>query len=1163
MKFTEHQELALDTRRHLAVTANAGSGKTRVLVERYVRLLLQGVPCGEVVALTFTDKAASELRRRIAERVREELARAEGVEETGRIESIRDALPAAFVGTIHSFCTRMLREYPVEAGVDAAFSVLEGVDAGELLRECTASVLGEVLRGERADIPPERLMDLLHAMGKARVLSVLDALVGRRDVVERFTAEGGPFARTDDDLLAWWGMLLTDALRAALNDPVLLGDLEAVVRAAAPKHQREAQAALTGVREGNALAGRASSFKALAAAAFTQGGDVRSNFTGRRGKDDAPEEGLEEAARRIAERRKLLDPLVGAAVRGSLGEDNRPLLGDARVFVALAGGIIETYGRRKEEDARLDFDDLQVKMRLLLRTPVVRAELSSRFRYVMVDEYQDTNSLQFEILLPLLDGFASGNLFIVGDPKQSIYRFRGAEVEVFERSRRGIARASGESSLVSLGESFRLLAAPAAFVNLLFGAVMGDRGSIPYDPLVPARVNADPGGVEVLLPLAEDAGGMTQEDLVAARILELVGAGSAVYDHDERPRSVAFRDFALLLRSRNRLEDFEQAFIRGGVPYVVSGGVGYFQTQDVYDVYNYLRFLLDPADDVALAGILRAPFFAASDAEIFELARGRGSKTLWEALRDPVAAGRGAPSLAYAAGVLAADIPLGPRLPPAELIARIVGETGFTAALAGTARGLQAEANIGKLLEKARAFEAEGFTSLYDFVARLRRLMDEEEKEGQAPIESRMDAVRIMTVHAAKGLEFPVVIVPDLQRKFHADDEPYLDADTGLGLAGTGDADPAPLSAYLRETARRKSLEEEQRVLYVACTRARDRLILSAEPAAHPAADSWLGWLDALCRLHRVSLERGPLVFDAPSSSGGPLSVPVYRAMRASAGVPRAAAAPRGEVRIDIAPITSRAKGEIFSASRIRTYVECPAKYYYRYVLGLPGGGGPFVPDTDEDLADVEYPAELRGRVFHAVMETADTLGGDPPAVRRAVDAALRHVAPFTGSGYPTLAEDVASLVEGVIASASWPAIVRGTDVKAEFAISAALGDDFITGTIDRLSRGADGLWTVLDYKTDAVPQAGIRDRADLYWAQLEFYALMVRRYCAADSVRIRLLFARHPDEILERVVDIAQLDALEARIRDVIARIKSGAYIPARPPCHGCPSPRGNCRPV
>ena len=1156
MKFTPHQERALDTRRHLAVTASAGSGKTRVLVERYVRLLLQGVPCGEVVALTFTDKAASELRRRIASRVREELAAAQGEEQAARIESIRSALPAAFVGTIHSFCTRMLREYPVEAGVDASFAVVEGVDALGMLRESTAAVLAEVLRGEHAAVPAAWLMDLLHAMGKHRVLAVLDALVGRRDAIEHFTAAGGPFAGTDDEVLARWTSVVAESVGSALNDPGLLRDLGSIVRSAVPKQRLEAEAALHGLQSGETIEERGAAFTTLVTMAFTKAGEIRARFAGGAGNDS----GLEAAAARIAGRRRLLDPLVGAMTARSLPGSNRPLLDDARSFIALARAVIGAYDRRKEEDARLDFDDLQLKMRTLMRIPGVRAELAARFRYVMVDEFQDTNALQYDILLPLLDNFASGNLFIVGDPKQSIYRFRGAEVEVFARSRDDIERASGGASLVSLGESFRLLADPAAFVNLLFGAVMGEEGGASYERLVPCRANADRGGVEILLPRAEGETPATQEDLVASRIMAIVGLGMPVYGHDETPRRASFRDVALLLRSRNRLEDFEQAFVRRGVPYVVSGGVGYFQTQDIYDVYNYLRFLLDPADDVALAGILRAPFFTASDAEIFELARGRGSRSLWEALRDPASPGRAAPSLVHAADVLGAELGVGPRCPPAELIARIVRQTGFTAALAGTARGLQAEANVGKLLEKARAFEGEGFTSLYDFVERLRRLMDEEEKEGQAPIESRMDAVRIMTVHAAKGLEFPVVVVPDLQRRFRFDDEPYIEPDTGLGLAPPAGAEAAPLSVYLRETARRKVVEEEERILYVACTRARDRLILSSDPVERPPDDSWLAWLTLLCGAHGVALERGPLRFELPSSPGTPLIIPVERDAQVPPAPPAAPAPPAGGLRIDIAPISSRSRGEIFSASRIRAYVECPAKYHYRYVLGLPGGGGPYLPEPDGEFADAEYPAELRGRVFHAVMENADALGHDLQALRGAVDAALAREAPFAGAGYPSLAADVSSLVEGVLASPSWAAIAAGTDVRTEFAISAALGEDFITGTIDRLSRGSDGLWTVVDYKTDDVPARGVEDRAGLYWAQLEFYALMVRRLYSADAVRIRLLFARHPGTVLERVVNHEQLLGEERRIGDIIADIKAGKFPPANPPCHGCPSTSGKC---
>jgi ATP-dependent helicase/nuclease subunit A len=1161
MRFTPHQERALDLDRHLAVTANAGSGKTQVLVERYVRIVMRGVPVGEVVALTYTDKAASALRRKIADRVSGALLSAGDRAEAERLESIRDALPSAFIGTIHAFCARVLREYPVEAGIDAAFSMLDKVDGELMLRECMAGVIGEVLRDGNPGIPAGRFMDLLRTLGRRRVLQVLGRLVAKPDLLERFTGPGGIYAHSDETILASWERTVRESIERDLKSPGLLSDLEAIAGASKSKRRGEALDALSRVRTEEDIALRAGAFVSLASMMFTKTGGIQKRFLG----ESEEVSGLRRSAERIAERRRLLDPLIDSVLGGSLMPLHRALLGDTRILLSIAGGVVGSYSRRKEEEARLDFDDLQLKMRLLLSDGTIRAELARRFRFVMVDEYQDTNTLQLEILLPLLEDLTSGNLIIVGDPKQSIYRFRDADVEVFERSRSAIAKAGGDSSLVSLGESFRPLRNIVAFVNLLFSGIMRTGEGISYDPLVRARMNNDPGSVEVLLPPPPEEGGSSQEELVARRILDLVAGDSVVYTHEEDPRPLAFRDIALLLRSRNGLEDFEQAFIRNGVPYVVSGGVGYFQTQDVYDMYNYLRFLLNTSDDVALAGMLRSPFFTVPDDALFDLARSRGGKTLWDALAEPGA--RAVPSLAHAAEVIADDIVIGPRLPAAELIARIIRRTGFTAALAGTVRGGQAEANLGKLLQMARSFESQGFTSLYDFVGRLERLIEEEEREGQAAIESQTDAVRIMTIHAAKGLEFPVVIVSDFQRQFQFDDEPFLDASLGLGLLARSESVSAPVAEYLKEQARQEAVAEEQRILYVACTRARDRLLLSA--GAGGGSDTWLGWLTRCCEDHGQPLGPDPLRFEVVTSrydgsgttdEAHALIVPVIKALPAGPGIAATSSKEWSAVRIDIDPIPSQSKGEIFSASRIRTYVECPAKYFFRYVLGLPSGGGPFVPEAGEEFSDGDYPAELRGRVFHSVMERADELSGGLPSVDAAVRAALAREAPFTAAGYPSLVSDVVSLVRAVLNSRSWKEISAGKEVRTEFSISAALGGDFITGTIDRLYRAPDGLWTVLDYKTDSISGAELERRAAVYWAQLDFYAVMVRRLWNAPSVRTRLLFAHHPDVVLQKVLDTDDLLRQQESIARIIARIKTGDFPPSTPPCHGCPMHPNRC---
>ena len=1168
MRFTPHQERALDLERHLAVTANAGSGKTQVLVERYVRLLLKGVPVGEVVALTYTDKAASALKRKIAARVSVSLLAAGAPSEIARLESTRDSLPSAFVGTIHSFCARVLREYPVEAGIDAAFTMLEGVDADVMLRECTAGVIGEVLRGETSGISRERCLDLLRSLGRVRLLRILDGIVSRPDMLERFTGPGGVYAAPDEEILRTWDGKILGEIERSLDSPALLADLEEIVAASGSKLRGDASGSFDRLRTGGEISLRAGAFASLVAMMFTKAGEIQKRFLA----DREQAEGLTGNVARIGVRRRLLDPLIGALLSGSSGPLHRSLLGDTRVILSLAGEVVAEYARRKEEDGRLDFDDLQLKMRRLLGDGRVRADLSARFRYVMVDEYQDTNPLQLEILLPLLEELTSGNLMIVGDPKQSIYRFRDADVEVFDRSRNAIAGASGEASLVGLGESFRPLRDIVAFVNLLFGGIMRAGEATPYDPLVRARRNDDPGGVEVILPRSPGEGGTGQEDLVARRILRLQREGTIVYGREEDPRPLAFRDIALLLRSRNGLEDFEQAFIRSGVPYVVSGGVGYFQTQDVLDTYNYLRLLLDTTDDVALAGILRSPFFTVSDVELFDLARRRGEKTLWETLREGLSHGGIPPSLAHAARMLGEDLVLGTRLPPAEIIAAIVRRTGFTAALAGTVRGAQVKANLGKLLAMARSYESQGFRSLYDFVGRLERLIEEEEKEGQAGIESQTDAVRIMTVHAAKGLEFPVVIVAGLHRRFQSDSEPFLDPSLGIGLSGGETSAAAPLSEYLKERSRRKTEEEEQRIFYVACTRARDRLLLSAENGRGPRPDSWLGWLDRCSRDHGQDLSRGPLrfevvtsLYDGSGTAAEPhvLTIPVTRTLPASPPADAGRQSTGSDVRIDIAPVASRSKGEIFSASRIRTYVECPAKYFFRYVLGLAPGGGPFAAETGEEFSDGEYPAELRGRVFHAVMQTVDGLPDPSLSLDAAVRGALAREAPFTGAGYPTLVSDTLSLVRGVIGSVSWKEISRGKDVRTEYSISAALGGDFITGTIDRLFIAPDGLWTVLDYKTDGIGEGEIPRRAESYWPQLDFYALMVHRLCNAAPVRTRLLFAHHPDVVVEKVIPRGEIEGLENDLARIIERIKNSEFPPSHPSCTGCPALPGPCLPA
>ena len=329
--------------------------------------------------------------------------------------------------------------------------------------------------------------------------------------------------------------------------------------------------------------------------------------------------------------------MLEALLRPDTAKDKHAMLLSAtRALFSATRMAIERYDQQKLAASLLDYEDLQLRMRSLLRNEHVRSALADRFRYVMVDEFQDTNFLQYELLLLLVSNFLTGNLFVVGDPKQSIYGFRNADPEVFEASRKDLLQSPVRGTAVAMDESFRPLADIAAFVNLVFSENMEDAG---FQPLVCARRNDSSGNVELMLH-EKNSGELSEEEMIAHRIVRMLEGGETVYDKHEHPRRVTPGDIALLIRSRTSLPELEDALVRHSIPYVVTGGIGFFQNQDLLDFYDYLRFLLDPADSVALAGILRSPFFHVSDAELFEVAVQRGEKELWEFLSSPGLSGK-------------------------------------------------------------------------------------------------------------------------------------------------------------------------------------------------------------------------------------------------------------------------------------------------------------------------------------------------------------------------------------------------------------------------------------------------------------------------------------------------------------------------------------------
>lgn len=1188
IQLTPKQQQALDSTRHLAIVANAGSGKTHVLVERFLSIVLGGnARVSEVVAITFTEKAAAELRRKIAQAVAERLDHATDVATLKRLQTIRNELSSAVIDTIHSFCARLLRDYPVEADVDAAFTVLEEIDRTAMTEAAVRETFARILRQPPDDPLRQQMFEVVRRLGKKKTFDIVHEMVRKRELVDRWLASGGLYDRSDDELIHIWRSAVKGVARCIVEGDDARRDVGKLANAAT-MHD-EVQELLQRYAGGKSLCERSDAFVQLTQKLLKGRGELRRRAFGEITSD------LREAASRVARRAEMIRQLL-PVLEESDEQAHRDLLRQARFFLELYREVVRRYTEAKEEGAYLDFDDLQLKTRDLLTNERICQKLAQRFKFIMVDEYQDTNLLQYEILLPLLSNLRRGNLCIVGDPKQSIYGFRDADVSVFHRTKDDIVKQCGRESVVTLDASFRLLRDIAAFINLLFSSIMAeaeDEFEVTYEPLVCARPNNAPGRVEVLLPPVpesaieeesddnntEESGSpvaaVNEEEMIARRILQLVRSGYEVFDKQERPHPVRFRDIAILLRSRTGLGRLEAALLRHDIPHLVSGGVGYFQTQPIYDFYHYFCFLLNTYDDVALVGILRSPFFNVSDAELLEWRFAHRTGGWWETMRSAPLNEVRFPGIARAARKLADDLTLAYRLSVPELIDHIIETTGYAGFIAGTTRAEQMEANIEKLKRVARRYTERGFTDLYDFTKRLQRLIDEYQEEGQATVDVDADAVRIMTIHAAKGLEFPVVFIPSLDRQFRDDVSCYLDQQVGLGFVSTSET-PTPIVALMRQRAKRRTDAEEKRILYVACTRARDLLVLSSSKRNSGSSRSCWAWLQNLLRLESqttASTKNFEVTTDVLVPTNGRFecrnirhNLPVHlvypHELSTSGATGEAQQMEQTKlVNICIEPIGAAKTGEFFSATKIRTYLQCPSKYYLRYVVGLPASSVRLFRDNVEDEEDVEIPRDLRGRAFHHVMQHSERIGANPAAI-------LTELKNFISrDSYSILSEpsiELEALTEKVMAvlrSKFWQNVLSGTDTRTEFTIMTRIDHDILLGTLDRIYRDHDGVWTVLDFKTDTVDSETLARKQAEYEAQLKFYSLLVRKYFGADRVQSCLLFSELPEHPVQAVYLAGELEAFEQELRLIISRIRAREFSRPGPPCVGCPFLPSGCR--
>jgi ATP-dependent helicase/nuclease subunit A len=1097
MNLNAEQEQAVDARGLVFVSAGAGTGKTKVLVERFARAVCdEGIDVESILVITYTEKAAGELRSRIrarlVERERPDLAR---------------ALDGAWISTIHGFCHRLLRSHPFAAGVDPRFRVLDESQ-------------GRVLRGEAfeaaltafcAEDDPARLR-LLAVYGAAGLRKMLTGVYetlrsAGRELVLELGERPSLDARVEE---------LREAGRCLAEDE------------GAGDAARETARQVLVLLETDARADRLFDL-----------GDLRL-----RGERAA----TYEEARQMVEQ-AALDELAAA---------------DRDLLQELLGGFARAYQEGKDRESALDFEDLQLRARDLLRDDeTIRQREQLRFRSIMVDEFQDTNRLQCELIDLLTQGPGDRERFFVGDEFQSIYGFRHADVQVF-RERRA---AAGEGVL-PLTRNYRSRPEVLAVVNQFFGADFGDE----FQPLTASGEFPDPVFGPPVELLVTDKSSYSGTDVhwrrgearaIARRIRDLIDAGDA-----------APGEIVLLFAAGTDAEWYEEELRTLGVPTYRSTGRGYFGQQQVVDLLAYLRLLRNRYDDEALVSVLASPLVGISNDALVLLRRAAPKRPLYVALERelpdtlPERDAQLLRAFRQRYDRLTAAMA---RLSLERLCERVLSEHDYDLAVLVQWDGRRRYANLRKLARLARSYEELRGPDVEGFV----RFVRDQEAVGARELEAVAeeeggDSVRLLTIHAAKGLEFKVVVVADAGRDKAppASDEILALSDGRFGFRVADPITSERRGAYAYEAVKEARKAEERaerlRLYYVAMTRAIDRLIVSGsiDPSRTADESTPIGWVlgrleasEEIERARREPLEleregaRVILRVDRYADEAGPVEQPAAEdgqlaLFAEDGGGSLPALVPALPALAEVpAPPLHRVRRLSFSA--LALFERCSYRYYAERVVGMrPTDERAAAPGTS-GLAATEI-----GDAVHRLLEHVNLQEPQPP------DELIALVRGW----YPSVTEEELERIGGFVRSyceselAQRVATLSGARPESPFAFEH--DGVLLHGRLDVLQ--LDGKRAVvIDYKTNTLEEGTPEEIVEGdYRLQRLVYALACFR-AGAEEVEVVYHFLERSDAVVATTFRIEQVADLEGELSAAIARINAGEFRPTPDEyiCFGCPA--------
>jgi ATP-dependent helicase/nuclease subunit A len=981
VKLNAQQEMAAFAAGNVAVTAGAGTGKTAMLAHRFVHhVRSDGFSPLEIAAATFTDKAADELRSRIRHELRNAVAD----------ETTFSEIDAAQIGTIHALSARICRDFYYLAGIPADFAVSDETETRIRIAATIDDAMGTIDE------------DIITALGyswlKKSLLQLLRDPYTSKELLE-FDAEHWKETIEKEKAAALAALQACEAWQCA-------SQLLEQHRAASADDKLEnfrlaAAAAMEAVRCGNDYA--------RSLAVFT---GFRKNL-GAAG--NWPNGGLGEIRECLAELRDAFR-LHGPWICLEFSKLDEDCAGKIKLLSRAFANVLEHFSAAKRKERVLDYADLEINALHILGSDEAREYYAHRWKALLVDEFQDTNPIQARIIEALAK---SAKLTIVGDEKQSIYSFRNADVEVFRQFRNSIVTSGG--SEVEMSETFRTHESLVTSCNDLFSELLG---AGLHKPLEATRIDAPHAGPHLTIAVVDtdaETSAAEKEIAEAAYIAEtiaaLIGGGAMVFDKEKKlERAVEYGDIAILSRRWASVETYIETLLAFGIPAVNAGGGSLLATREAKDAIALLSFLADSDDDISLLAVLRGPFFAVSDRVLHECSLRHERGASWWSLIQESADG----DLCGPRDVLSTLLTRRTKCSPEELLALADEMTGYAAVIANLPQGSRREADWAGFIQFLRQLGRNGYRDLFAVVRQIGCLVDVESEIPRPPV-SAANAVTLSSIHRSKGLEWPVVFVPDLAgRPNHGNELLLTDRSLGIGFKieeESGERSEPAIYSLIKKNAEKRREDEARRLLYVAITRAQDRVFLTSREGKGYFVDLLRPGLDS-SGVPEVVIPAASAILTAPHE------MPLF-------------AAPAVEITIPISPRLNK-----LPATALDTYANCPREFAFRYIEGHPGLG--------IGAAHAQTVGTLTHTALEFDLQTIEQLknyqnAGDKDVLTEAIELASKFRSSDKFSAF------------------------RGTDTQKEVALKIEIKQVGVAGRADLV--GED--W-VLDFKTGASVERGV-----------------------------------------------------------------------------------------